>query len=210
MLLVTFETPGVVFDLWHHIAFFQAKVKYLCLLLHLITIITAEQRTKKDISFSATELHNNTRLQHDLFPWNSKGALLPHNLVFFTTVSTSVFAIVVILRAQRGLLFVAPLHHLALGLTVCWGVFVFQVPWFAVEGVGDEAQIPFLILFKTDWNYTWESEWEREREIGEVLSSCLLLLQILTIWKSNCTKKTIWSTMSKRDRKCNTVVVKAW
>lgn len=84
----------------------------------------------------------------------------PHDLVFFTAVSSSFLAVVVVFQKQLGLLLVAPLQHLALGLTVCWGVFVFQVPCFTVERVGDEAQVPFLILFETDWHYTWE--WVRE------------------------------------------------
>lgn len=85
-----------------------------------------------------------------------KHACSPHDLVFFSAVLSSVFAVIVIVQKRRGLFLVAPLQHLALGLTVCWGIFVFQVPWFAVEWVGDEAQVPFLILFKTDWHNAWE------------------------------------------------------
>jgi len=69
-------------------------------------------------------------------------------------VSRSVFAIVVIVQKQRGLLLVAPLQHLALGLAVRRGVFVFQVPRLAVQGVGNEAQIPLLVFFKADGHHT--------------------------------------------------------
>lgn len=49
MLLVTFKTPGVVFDLWHNIALLQAEVENLrlLLLLHLVTIITAKVTTRE-------------------------------------------------------------------------------------------------------------------------------------------------------------------
>lgn len=42
----------------------------------------------------------------------------PHDLVFFAAVSSSLFAVVVVVQEQRGLLLVAPLQHLALGLAV--------------------------------------------------------------------------------------------
>lgn len=64
VLLVTFETPGVVFDLGHHIALFQAKIKNICLLLllllllNVITIITAKERKHRVVSF---ELHRDTK-----------------------------------------------------------------------------------------------------------------------------------------------------
>lgn len=42
---MTFETPGIVFDLWHHVALLQAEVENLRLL-HLITVITAKATTQ--------------------------------------------------------------------------------------------------------------------------------------------------------------------
>lgn len=78
----------------------------------------------------------------------------PHDLVFFPAVSSSFFAIVVVLQQQTGRLLVAPLQHLALGLAVCRGVFVFKVPRLTVEGVGDETQVPFLVFLKTDRHNT--------------------------------------------------------
>ena len=152
MLLVTFKTPGVVFDLWHNIALLQAEVENLrlLLLLHLVTIITAKVTTRE--KRSANVLQN--MFMRCLVVY--KRAPLPHDLIFFTAVSSSVFAVVVIVQEQRGLLLVAPLQHLGLGLAVWWGIFVLQVSRFTVEGVGNEAQVPFLILFKTDRHYTWE------------------------------------------------------
>lgn len=41
VLLMTFETPGVVFDLWHHVSLLQAEVENLRLL-RLIAVITAK------------------------------------------------------------------------------------------------------------------------------------------------------------------------
>lgn len=49
-------------------------------------------------------------------PWQ---ALSPHDLVFFAAVTSSFFTVVVVFQEQRGLLLVAPLQHLALGLAVC-------------------------------------------------------------------------------------------
>lgn len=108
------------------------------------------------------------RLWHYMVLWQAPS---PHDLVFFSAVSSSVFAEVVVLQKQRRLLLVAQLQHLALGLTVCRGIFVFQVPRFTVEGIGDEAQVPFLIFFKTDWHYTWERVRRCTREQLLVLNS---------------------------------------
>lgn len=44
-------------------------------------------------------------------------AASPDDLVFFTAVSSSLLAVLVIF--QKQLLLIAPLQHLALGLTVC-------------------------------------------------------------------------------------------
>ena len=115
----------------------------------------------------------------------------PHDLVFFTTVASSVFAVVVIVQKQSGLLLVAPLQHLALGLTVWWGVFVFQVPWFAVEGVGDEAQIPFLIFLETDWHYTWKSV--RGRVVISIFCSVIASsIKCQDIFKTHHDYMSIW------------------
>lgn len=56
---MTFETPGIVFDLWHHVTLLQAEVenfRLLLLLLHLITVITAKATTQERVSFVVTEL----------------------------------------------------------------------------------------------------------------------------------------------------------
>lgn len=47
VLLVTFQTPGVVFELRHSVALLQTQVQDVCLLvlLHLITVITANRRS---------------------------------------------------------------------------------------------------------------------------------------------------------------------
>lgn len=42
---MTFETPGIVFDLWHHVALLQAEVENLRLL-HVITVVTAKAATQ--------------------------------------------------------------------------------------------------------------------------------------------------------------------
>lgn len=57
VLLVTFETPGIVFDLRHHVPLLQAEVEHLCLLmlLHLITITTAKATTKDRVSFGCLQ-----------------------------------------------------------------------------------------------------------------------------------------------------------
>lgn len=58
VLLVTFQTPRVVFDLWHHVALLQAKVenlRLLLLLLHLVTIITEKGDNKEKASASVLQ-----------------------------------------------------------------------------------------------------------------------------------------------------------
>lgn len=54
VLLVTFQTPGVVFELRHSVALLQAQVQDLCLLvlLHLIAVITANRRRRRGISLA--------------------------------------------------------------------------------------------------------------------------------------------------------------
>lgn len=79
---------------------------------------------------------------------------LPHNLVFLAAVPRSLLAVDVIFQVQRRVLLIAPLQYLALGLAVCRGVLVLQVAWLAAKWIGDEAQVPFLILFKTHRHYT--------------------------------------------------------
>ena len=74
----------------------------------------------------------------------------PHNLVLFADLSGPVFAVVVVVVELGGLLLVAPLQHLALGLTVGRGVRVLQITWFTVERVGNETQIPLLVLLEAD------------------------------------------------------------
>lgn len=46
LLLMTFETPGVVFDLRHHVALLQAEVENIWLLLHLISVVAAKVRSQ--------------------------------------------------------------------------------------------------------------------------------------------------------------------
>lgn len=47
VLLMTFETPGIVFDLWHHVALLQAEEENIWLLLHLISVVTAKMTTQR-------------------------------------------------------------------------------------------------------------------------------------------------------------------
>ncbi len=93
-----------MFDLWHHVAFFQAEVEnlrlLLLLLLHLITIIAAEETNTGKIS--ALVLQNSFMkclviYESIMAPWQDSS---PHDLVFFTAVSSSVFAVVVIVKKQ--------------------------------------------------------------------------------------------------------------
>lgn len=74
----------------------------------------------------------------------------PHNLVFFAAVSRPLLAVDVVFQVQRRVLLIAPFQYLALGLAVCGGVLVLQVAGLAAKWIGDEAQVPLLILFKTD------------------------------------------------------------
>lgn len=102
-----------MFDLWHHVAFFQAEVENLCLLLllllHLITIVTAKETTPKNKS--ALVLQNVFMKCLVVYKSHYSAAVRssPYDLVFFAAVSSSVFAVVVVLQKQRGLLLVAPL-----------------------------------------------------------------------------------------------------
>lgn len=50
VLLVAFETPGIVFDLWHHVALLQAQVENIWLLLHLISVVTAKVTTRQSVT----------------------------------------------------------------------------------------------------------------------------------------------------------------
>ena len=76
----------------------------------------------------------------------------PHNLIFLAALSSPFFAVVVVVQEQDGLLLVAPLQHLVLGLAVRGGVVVLQVGRFrvGVEGVGDKAKVPLLVTFEAD------------------------------------------------------------
>lgn len=111
VLLVTFQTPGVVFELRHSVALFQAQVQDLGLLvlLHLIAVITANRRRSRRISLAigGRRIANGSHRQ-----------LSPDDFVVFAAVPRPLLAVVVLLQQQPGLHLVAPLEHLALWFTV--------------------------------------------------------------------------------------------
>lgn len=151
VLLMTFETPGIVFDLWYHVGLLQAEVENILWLLHLISVVTAKVTTQGKryrVGWGSASQIQKTTMWGDV--------PLPHNLVFLAAVPRSLLAVDVIFHVQRRVLLMAPLQYLALGLAVCRGVLVLQVAWLAAKWIGDEAQVPLLILFKTHRHNTWD------------------------------------------------------
>ena len=88
----------------------------------------------------------------------------PLEFVLFAHQSGSVLAIVVALQEQTWRLLVAPLQHLVFWLAV-GGVHVLEVPCLAVQGVCDEAKVPFLILLKAHWYDTYRNGVKRRRGV---------------------------------------------
>lgn len=60
VLLVTFKTPGVVYELRHPVALLQAQVEDLCLLmlLHLITVKTANRKRGVSLAIEGHHVEN--------------------------------------------------------------------------------------------------------------------------------------------------------
>lgn len=148
LLLVTFETPGIVFDLRHHVALLQAEVENIWLLLHLVSVVTAKVRSQGEKRYRACR-----RSASQITETAGGDAPSPDNLVFLAAVPRPLLAVDVVFQMQRRVLLVTPLQHLALGLAVCRGVLVLQVARLAAKWIGDEAQVPLLILFKTHRHY---------------------------------------------------------
>lgn len=140
---MTFETPGIVFDLRHHVALLQGEVENIWLLLQLISVVTAKVRSQGKKRYRAGR-----RSASQIMETAGGDVPSPDNLVFLAAVPRSLLAVDVVFQVQRRVLLIAPLEHLAFGLAVCRGVLVLQVAGLVAKRIGDEAQVPLLILFK--------------------------------------------------------------
>lgn len=83
-----------------------------------------------------------------MYPVSAGTSLFISPLVLVFATASTIFAVVFAVHKQRGCR-CFPLDNLGFGLAVCQGVLVLQICcWVTLEGVSDEAKVPFFILLE--------------------------------------------------------------